>query len=96
MSLTQEQVEKLLASLSKLSLENSASFTKSINSIITYMDILNEVDTTWVTPTVSSVVSENILREDAHIMSPIAAKQLLDCSGQSIIAQQIALPNIMK
>lgn len=96
MSLTQEQVEKLLASLSKLPLENSASFTQSMNSIMNYMDILNEVDTSWVAPTVSVVRSENILREDIHITSSIAPKQLLDGSQQSVIAQQIALPNIMK
>lgn len=96
MSLTQEQIEKLLSSLSKLGVKNSEQLTSSVNSIIDYMEILNEVDTENVTPTVSVVQKQNILRKDQLEDKNITPSQLLDCSPQKVIANQIALPNIMK
>lgn len=96
MSLTQEQIEKLLSSLSKLWRNNSEKLTSSVNSIIKYMDILNEVDTTNVQPTVSVVQKQNILRKDEETDKESTPTELLDCSDQKVIANQIALPNIMK
>ncbi|MDR2411293.1 MAG: hypothetical protein LBD88_01490 [Candidatus Peribacteria bacterium] len=44
MTLTQEQIEKLSQKLSKIRL-NSGNLASNINSILKYMDLLNEVDT---------------------------------------------------
>jgi aspartyl-tRNA(Asn)/glutamyl-tRNA(Gln) amidotransferase subunit C len=96
MSLTQEQIEKLSKKLSKIRLE-SEDFTNSINWILKYMDLLNEVDTSWIKPTTSVVESEkeNILREDIEKRT-ITPSELLKCSWQKIIWEQIAVSNIMK
>lgn len=94
MSLTQEQIEKLSKNLSKIKLDNEK-LGQDINGILKYIDLLNEVDTTWVIPTISVIDSENILREDIEIRS-IDPKDLLACSNQKVIANQIAVSNIMK
>ena len=96
MSLTQEQIEKLLNKLSKLRVQNTAELTSSVNSIIDYIDILNEVDTTNVKPTVSVVQKQTILRKDEEQEKDILPWDLLECSPQKIIAKQIVVPNIMK
>ncbi len=96
MSLTQEQIEKLLKNLSKLWVENSEKLTGNVNSIIEYMDILNEVDTTDVVPTVSVVEKTNILRKDIEEEKDVASSGLLECSPQKVVANQIAIGNIMK
>jgi Asp-tRNA(Asn)/Glu-tRNA(Gln) amidotransferase C subunit len=45
MSLTQEQIEKISEKLSKIKL-NDPKFVDDINSIVGYIDLLDEVDTT--------------------------------------------------
>jgi aspartyl/glutamyl-tRNA(Asn/Gln) amidotransferase C subunit len=69
----------------------------NINDILKYMDLLNEVNTSWVKPTTSVVESEksNTLREDVEKRTIIPIN-LLKCSGQKIIWEQIAVANIMK
>ena len=66
MTVTQEQIEKLSSSLSKIKTQGSKS-QSGINSILKYIDILNQVDTTGVAPTVSSVQKESILRADKEV-----------------------------
>lgn len=97
MSLTQEQIEKLSKNLSKISL-NDKKLVWDINNIIDYIDQLNEVDTSGVIPTVNVVESElkdNAFREDKEKRLGLP-KDLLDCSNQKVIADQIAISNIMK
>lgn len=94
MSLTQEQIEKLSKNLSKIRIENEK-LGQDINWILEYIDLLNQVDTTWVKPTVSVVEIENSFRKDNEIRN-IEPKDLLECSNQKIIANQIAVSNIMK
>lgn len=95
MSLTQEQIEKLSKFLSKINV-NSWKIATDINGILEYINLLNEVDTTWIIPTVSVIESENILREDIESPKKISRAELLACSKQKIIADQIAITNIMK
>ncbi len=95
MSLTQEQIEKLSKDLSKINVDNKK-IGADINWILEYIDLLNEVDTTWIKPTVSVIESENILREDLETKKTISREELLACSKQKIIADQIAITNIMK
>ena len=94
MSVTQEQIEKLSSALSKIKTDTSKS-ESGINSILKYIDILNHVDTTDVVPTVSSIKKETVLREDKEIQSNITS-ELLACSPQKVISNQIALSNIMQ
>lgn len=95
MSLTQDQIKKLLKNLSKLSVDNEEVITTKVNSIVWYMDLLNEVDTIWVEPTVSVSKKQNILREDIEIRE-FSRKEMLNCSNQKIIWDQIAISSIMK
>ena len=95
MSLTQEQIEKLSKNLSKISVDNKKIAT-DINGILKYIELLNEVDTTWVKSTVSVIESENNLRKDLEIEKNISREELLACSNQKVIANQIAITSIMK
>lgn len=95
MSLTQEQIEKLSKNLSKIEISDPK-LAWDINNILDYVELLNEVDTTWVVPTVSVVEIENNLREDNEIQKNVTTKELLECSPQKIVANQIAISNIMK
>ena len=96
MSITQEQIRKIAKNLAKVHTKNEEKLQKDMNSILDYIDLLNEVDTTWVTPTVSVVSKpENILRKD-EIKTKNTRQELLNCSKQKIIANQIAVVDIMK
>lgn len=96
MSLTQEQIEKLSKKLTKLKNEDPK-LASDVSSIVDYIDLLNEVDTTGVHPTVSVVQQANTLRKDIPTEEKLSTtKELLDCSKQKVVANQIAVPNIMK
>ncbi len=95
MSLTQEQIEKLSKNLSKIKIEDEKLW-EDINEILNYIDLLNEVDTTWVKPTVSVVEKESNLREDTQKEKETQVSELLNCSPQKVISNQIAISNIMK
>jgi len=60
------------------------------------MDLLEEVDTTGVIPTVSVVEGSAALRSD-EISAPtgVTPKELLDATQQKVVSGQIVLPNIM-
>jgi aspartyl/glutamyl-tRNA(Asn/Gln) amidotransferase C subunit len=62
--------------------------------IIEHMEILQEVDTTWVEPTVSVSNFSAKLRKDVE-KREIEAKDTLNCTNHKIIANQIAIPSIM-
>lgn len=94
MSITQEEVSKIAKNLSKLPIPNQ-SITGSLNNILHYIDVLSEVDTTWVMPTISVIDhKKNSLKED-RISQSIDPNALLWCSPQKVIAHQIAIHNIM-
>lgn len=95
MSITKEQIDRLTKKLSKIALEDEK-MSSDINAILQYIELLNEVDTTWIRPTINIVDSENTLRKDIEIEKSISTKDLLDCSNQKVIADQIAISNIMK
>jgi len=95
MSVTQEQIEKLSKNLSKISVDNEK-IAEWVNWILEYIGMLNKVDTKLVEWTVSVIESENILREDVKKDKTIWRKELLNCSNQKIIADQITITSIMK
>lgn len=95
MTLTQEQIKKLSQDLTKIK-NDDPKLVEDVNNIIWYIDLLNEVDTDWIKPTISVVNQENTLRADVETTKETTTKDLLNCSSQKIIAQQIAVTNIMK
>ena len=94
MSLTQEQIEKLSKNLSKINLDDPK-LVGNINEILAYIDLLWEVDTTWVAGTSTVVEKNNVLRKDIEGEKTISREELLACSKQKIIQDQIAISNIM-
>ncbi len=96
MSLTQEQIEKLSQKLTKLKSQDPK-LGEDVSNILDYIDLLNEVDTTGVRPTVNVVQQHSTLRKDEVIQEKISTKkELLGCSKQKVVADQIAVQNIMK
>jgi len=94
MSISQDELRKIAQKLSKIPSESDALF-QNISDTLDYMNLLNEVDTTDVIPTVSVISNPSYLRKDTESRD-ILWKDLLTCSHQKIIADHIALPNIMK
>lgn len=96
MSITQEQIRKISKNLAKLNPKNEDKLAWSMSSILDYIDLLNEVDTSWITPTISVISKEkNSLKEDSE-KREIQPIDLLKCSSQKVIANQIAVSDIMK
>jgi len=95
MSLTQEQIKKISENLSKISNPNPK-IAEDLNWILDYFELLNEVDTENISPTYSVISKENTLREDVESEKIISREELLNCSNQQVIAEQIAISNIMK
>jgi len=95
MSGTQEQIKKIAEKLSKVPL-NNPKIAADLEGILKYVDMLEEVDTTGVKPTISVVETGTPLREDKIEEKTTQPKELLDCSNQKVVSDQIVLPNIMK
>lgn len=96
MSIGQDELQKIAEKLSKIPGDNTK-LLGNINDILSYMDLLEEVDTTWVIPTVSVVEWNAYLREDSlNNPTQTAPQELLACSNQKVVANQVVLPNIMK
>jgi aspartyl/glutamyl-tRNA(Asn/Gln) amidotransferase C subunit len=96
MSITQDEIKKISKNLAKLAPKNEEKLVESINSILNYIDLLNEIDTSDVVPTVSVISKKhNSFKKDEEkrCIEPIS---LLKCSPQKIIANQIAISDIMK
>jgi len=100
MSLTQEQIKKIAEKLSKIHLneEKLEELWNDLNNILKYFELLKEIDTSWIEPTYSVINKENnSLREDEINKNKISdPRELLACSHQDVIANQIAINNIMK
>lgn len=91
MSLTQEQIKKIAEGLSKVPAKEL-----EINNILDYFELLKEVDTENVEATYSVIKKENSLREDNELSKTTKVQELLDCSNQKVVWNQIAISNIMK
>lgn len=92
--ISQDELSKIGKKLSKIDSHDTELF-QNISDILAYMDMLNSVDTQGVVPTISPLSASNIPREDEETQN-IDPKDLLACSKQKVIADHIALPNIMK
>lgn len=95
MTVTQDQIQKIAEKLSKIPGDNKK-LLGNIADILGYMELLSEVDTTGVIPTVSVVSGGKSLRKDELSQKEVTPSELLACSKQKVISNQIILPNIMK
>ena len=95
MSGKQEQIKKIAEKLSKVPWTDPK-IVSDLEGILKYVDMLEEVDTTWVEPTISVVQVWTPLREDIVKDKTVAPSELLNCSPQKVVSDQIVLPNIMK
>lgn len=95
MSITQDILKNITHNLSKLKVADEEKLLGNVNDILTYMDTLNQVDTTWVIPTISVIDSKSKLRVDREKEKEVKVKELLACSPQKVINNQIAISNIM-
>ena len=70
MNITADDIRKV-AELARLQVSESEtdSLAKDLQSIIGYVDVLNEVDTTNVEPMVHAVELQNVLRPDVIVPS---------------------------
>jgi aspartyl-tRNA(Asn)/glutamyl-tRNA(Gln) amidotransferase subunit C len=77
MSISKNEV-KYIASLARLKFSDSEleSYTKELNSIIEYMDKLNELDTENVSPLSHPIESINVFRDD-EIKKSISSDEAL-------------------
>ena len=65
MKITKEQVEHV-AKLARLAIteEEKATFSEQLSSILTYVEQLNQLDTSKVEPTSHVISMQNVFRED--------------------------------
>ena len=96
MSVTQEEIKKIAENLAKLTPKNLGNLSSSTNSILWYFELLNEVDTKNVKPTVNVVEKVSTLRSDDELVKEIDPSELLACSEQKVVGGQITIANIMK
>ncbi len=95
MSISQEELKKIAEKLSKIPWDNE-DLLWNISDILGYMDLLEQVDTSGVEPTVSVVDNQALLREDTIAnTTDTKPRDLLACTKQKVVADQIVLPNIM-
>lgn len=96
MSITQDQIRKISIKLAKIRPEDEEKLLQDCNNILSYIELLNEVNTNWVEATVSVIQGRISLREDQENSQRINPKELLKCSNQKIINDQITVSNIMR
>ncbi len=92
--LTHDQVLHI-AKLARLTLkpEEIDTMTKELSSILTYIELLNEVDTSSVDPTAQVTGLTNTLRDDIIVPSEASPDALLGCSALPITDHQISAPH---
>lgn len=84
MKITREQIEHV-ARLARLELTEAEkeTFTGQMDAILAYVDKLNELDTSGITPTSHAVPMENAFREDMVTESFSTDKALLNAPDRS-------------
>ncbi len=93
-SLTKEQVLHI-AKLARLTLTSDevTNMTKELSSILGYVEVLNEVNTSNVEPTAQVTGLKNALREDTVHASEATPDSLLAASPLPIVEHQIQAPH---
>jgi aspartyl-tRNA(Asn)/glutamyl-tRNA(Gln) amidotransferase subunit C len=93
-TLTSAQVLHI-AKLARLTLkqEEIDKMTRELSSILSYIEVLNEVDTSAVKPTEQVTGLTNALRDDVVRPSEAQPDDLLACSALPITDHQITAPH---
>lgn len=96
MKLTQEQVEKLaLLARLKLTPEEVERYAGQLTDILSYVEMLSEVDTEGVPETHQVTGLSNVVREDEVDMSLCKPEELLECSPLEKSQSQIRINRMM-
>ncbi len=97
MPLSQDQI-KHIAKLSRLELtsEETQEYEHTLEEVVNYIDRLQNIPSEAFEHIPFSSECVAPLRDDVVRKSEISQQELLGCTGQKVIASQIALPNIMK
>ncbi len=96
MTNAQHELQKKAVKLTKIP-SNDPKIISDIENTLAYIDMLQEVNTDGVIPTISVAPWSAILREDTEeIARNPQPKELLNCSEQHTVWGNIVLPNIMK
>jgi len=96
-TITKEEV-KHIAKLAKLVLsdEEVRKYQQDLSNILTFVSVLEEVNTDGVAETSQVTGLENITQEDeVEVYSPDLEKNLLDCSNLTKNENQITIPKMM-
>lgn len=90
-----DQVQKI-AKLSKITIsdDDMPRFTKDLESILSFFEILNEVNTDNVEPTSQVTGLLNADRPDVIEMCPYE-KQLVECTPHEVENNSVKIPKIM-
>lgn len=93
-TLTKDEVRHI-AKLARLQLSEAEveKFTKDLTSILTYVDLLREVDTTGVEPAAQITGLSNVFRSDEVRKEGVSGEDLLACSPLPIVEKQIQTPS---
>lgn len=93
-SLTKAQVAHI-ATLARLELNDDElkNMPGQLSSILQYVDMLNEVDTSRVEPTAQVTGLSTVLREDVVDQTKAHPDALLACSPLAIVDRQIKAPH---
>lgn len=96
MKLTKEQVEKIahLARL-KLTEEEMERYTNQLTTILDYVDILKELDTTGIPETSQVTGLTNVTRKDEVRGTLATPDELLKCSPLPEVDHQLRIKRIM-
>ncbi len=83
MKITKEEVEHV-ARLARLELteQEKETFTGQLDAILSYVEKLNELDTSGIVPTAHAVPMENAFRADAAFPSVGSEKALANAPGR--------------
>jgi aspartyl-tRNA(Asn)/glutamyl-tRNA(Gln) amidotransferase subunit C len=84
-----------IAKLARLQLDDAKldQFTKEFGDILTFIDVLQEVDTSGVEPLKNVTGLSNMWREDTVLPSESTKEELLGTSGLPIVQDQIQTPS---
>lgn len=96
MKLTKEQVQHIarLARL-KLTPEEEERYAAQLTDILTYVEVLKELDTKGVPETSQVTGLSNVTREDEPRGELATSDELLECSPLSKVDHQIRIKRIM-
>lgn len=94
MRLTTSQVQHI-AKLARLTLtpEEAEKMTEQLGAILSYVDMLGEVDTSKAQPTAQVTGLQTVLREDELRSTDAMPDELLACSPLPLVERQIRAPN---